>query len=246
KNKQLREIGIIGHARKKNHNIEIEFLEIEKSLPEDQDINLYKDEIDEYKNNGFRGCFKIKEIKPIDWWSVVYVAALGLAQLVRGAALVVFTLGAGASIGLGFIIEGVGDLITAVKDGIINRDFNWVSYGIQKAISLTVSLVCAGLSGIKDAAKTAVAGVKSIGSVLTTIVKEGWKIAAKAIDTGLAKGITKELVTQLVDYGVSKTLMPAIQDEIMQRIEGPIQNALLENSCVKIMLELDGKNRNSR
>ncbi|CAF3062018.1 unnamed protein product [Rotaria sp. Silwood2] len=245
-NRESQELGIIGQARKKDHNIEIEHIEIEQSLPQDHDITFYKDEIEEYKNNGFRGSFKIKEIKPIDWKAVIAVAALGIAQLVAGAALTVFTLGAGASIGMGLITEGVSDLITAVKDGIINRDFSWVSYGIQKAISLTVSLVCAGLGAIKDAAKTAVAGVKSIGQVMTTTVKVGWKIAAKAIGTGLAKGVAKELVTQLVDYGVSKTLMPAIQDEVMKRIEQPIQNALLANTRVKKMLELDGINRNSR
>ncbi len=244
-NRESQELGVIGQARKKGLNIEIEHIEIEQSLPQDQDVKFYKDEIQEYKNNGFRGSFKIKEIKPIDWKAVIAVAALGIAQLVAGAALTVFTLGAGASIGMGLIIEGVGDLITAVKDGIINRDFSWISYGIQKAISLTVSLVCAGLGAIKDAAKTAVAGVKSIGQVMTTTVKAGWKIAAKAIGTGLAKGVAKELVTQLVDYGVSKTLMPAVQNEVMKRIEQPIQNALLANARVKKMLELDGENRNS-
>ena len=239
-------LGILGQARKKKHNIEVEYMKIEESLPQDEDINLYKEEIEEYKNNGFRGSFKIKEIKPIDWNAVIAVAALGLTQLVAGAALAVFTLGAGASIGMGLITEGVSDLITAVKDGIINRDFSWVSYGIQKAISLTVSLACAGLGAIKDAAKTAVAGLKSIGQVMTTTVKAGWKIAAKAIGTGLAKGVAKELVTQLVDYGVSKTLMPSITEEIMRQVEQPIQNALLKNDSVKTMLELDGKNRNRK
>lgn len=238
--------GVLGQARQKRHDIEIEETNIEQSLPQDEDITFYKEEIEEYKNNGFRGSFKIKEIKPIDWKAVIAVAALGIGQLIAGAALAVFTLGAGASIGMGLITEGVSDLITAVKDGIINRDFSWVSYGIQKAINLTVSLVCAGLGAIKDAAKTAVAGVKSIGQVMTTTVKAGWKIAAKSIATGLAKGVAKELVTQLVDYGVSKTLMPAIQDEVMKRIEQPIQKALLANDRVKKMLELDGINRNRR
>ena len=244
-NRESQELGILGQARKRKHDIEVEDMEIEQSLPQDEDITFYREEIEEYKNNGFRGSFKIKEIKPIDWKAVIAVAALGLAQLVAGAALTVFTLGAGASIGMGLITEGVSDLITAVKDGIINRDFSWVSYGIQKAISLTVSLVCAGLGAIKDAAKTAVAGVKSIGQAMTTTVKAGWKIAAKAIGTGLAKGVAKELVTQLVNYGVSKTIMPAIQDEVMQRIEQPIQNALLANNRVKEMLKLDGINRNN-
>ncbi|CAF4284398.1 unnamed protein product, partial [Rotaria magnacalcarata] len=59
-NRESQELGIIGQARKKDHNIEIEHVEIEQSLPQNQDITFYKEEIDEYKNNGFRGSFKIK------------------------------------------------------------------------------------------------------------------------------------------------------------------------------------------
>lgn len=243
-NQETKELGIIGQAKKSDRSIEIESVEIEKSLPEDEDVRLYNDEIQEYKANGFRGTFKIKEIKPIDWKSVISVAALGIAQLVGGAAIAVFSLGAGASIGMGLIFEGVSDLITAVKDGIINRDFSWVSYGIQKAISLTVSLVCAGMGAIKDAAKTVVAGAKQAASLLTktvvtTVTKAGWKIAAKAIGTNLAKGVAKELVTQLVDYGVNKALMPSIEIEVMKLIEKPIQEALMKNDNVKKMLQLD-------
>lgn len=247
-NQEAKELGIIGQARKSNRSIEIEHVEIEKSLPEDEDVRLYKEEIQEYKNNGFRGSFKIKEIKPIDWKSVISVAALGLAQLVGGAAIAVFSLGAGATIGMGLIFEGVSDLITAVKDGIINRDFSWVSYGIQKAISLTVSLVCAGMGAIKDAAKTAAAGIKQAASVMTkvattavtTVTKTGWRIAAKAMGTAIAKGVAKELVTQLADYGVNKALMPSIEEEIMKLIEKPIQDALMSSDHVQKMLKLDG------
>ncbi|CAF3254613.1 unnamed protein product, partial [Rotaria sp. Silwood2] len=132
--------------------------------------------------------------------------------------------------------------------GIINRDFSWVSYGIQKAISLTVSLVCAGFGAIKDAAKTAVAGAKHIGSIITKAttetIKQGWVIAAKAIGAELGKGVAKEIVTQLVDYGVNKALMPSIETEVRNRVEVPIQDALLKNSNVEKMLRLDGKNRN--
>ncbi|CAF3462152.1 unnamed protein product [Rotaria socialis] len=244
-----REKGIIRQTLDKEYDLEIELLEIEKSLPEDQDINLYQEEISEYKNNGFIGCFRVKEIKPIDWLSVIGLMTLGLAQVVGGAALAVFSLGAGSTIGMGLLSEGISDLITAVKDGIINRDFSWISYGIQKAISLTVSLVCAGLGAIKDAAKTVVAGARQIGSVVTkagtVIAKNGWKIAAKAIGTELGKGVAKEVVTQLVDYGVNKALMPSIQEEVMKRVEGPLQDALLSNPIVEKMLRLDGCNRNN-
>lgn len=248
---EILEHGVIGKAYKKKRALEIEFIEIKKSLPEDQDASLYKEEIQEFRNNGFKGAIQVKEVKPIDWASVAGLAAIGLAQIVAGAALAVFTCGAGSSIGLGLISEGIGDIITAVKDGIINRDFDWTSYGIQKAISLTVSVACAGLGAIKDVAKTAAAGAKAVAGAaqagkiaMTQTTKEGVKLAAKAVGTSVAKGVAKEIVTELANYGIDKALMPSIREEVMKRIEGPIQEALMKNENVLKMLELDGKNRN--
>ena len=244
-----REKGIIRQTLDKGYDLEIELLEIEKSLPEDQDVSLYQEEILEYKNNGFIGCIRVKEVKPIDWSSVISLMALGLIQIIGGAAIAVFTLGAGSTIGIGLLSEGVSDLITAVKDGIINRDFSWAAYGVQKAITLTVSIVCAGLGAIKDAAKTVVTGVRHVGSLATEAatqsVKAGWKIAATAIGTEVGKGVAREIVTQLVDYGVKKTLMPSIKEEVMKRVESPIQDKLLRIPIVEKMLLLDGYYRNN-
>ncbi|MDR0329936.1 MAG: hypothetical protein LBH99_04700 [Rickettsia sp.] len=244
------EKGAIGQALSKNMDMEIKFIDINDALPQDENISLYDEEIREYQNNGFKGALQVAEIKPIDWASVLGVSLLGLGQLIAGGAIAVFTLGAGSTIGMGLISEGVSDLITAIKDGIINRDFSWESYGIQKAISITVSLVCAGLGAIKDAAKTAISGVKqaisAVAQRVTQTVKQGWQIAAKAFGTSLAKGIAKEVITQVVNYGVNKALMPSIQTEIQNRLEKPIQNALLRNPKVKEMLELDGKNGNNK
>ncbi|CAF4641003.1 unnamed protein product, partial [Rotaria sp. Silwood2] len=245
KDKESQEHGCIGQARKDNYDIEVEYLEIKQLLPPDQDITLFSNEIEEYKNNGFFGSFEIKGGKPIDWSAVIIVASLGIAQIVAGAALAVYTAGIGSAIGTALIAEGVSDLIVVVQRGIINRDFDWKSYGIQKAISLTVAIACVGFGAMLDVAKTVLAGVSSIGQVMTTTVKAGWILAAKAIAAGLAKGIAKELITQLIDHGVSKSLMPIIQDEVMKRVEKPIQNALLINDQVKKMLQLDEKNRNN-
>lgn len=240
--------GEIGKIQDKNRGMEIEFNDIYKSFPEDEDVNLYKDEIEEYKNNGFQGTFKITEIVPVDWWSVIGVALIGLGQLVGGAALAVFTLGAGASIGMGMMSEGVSDLITAVKDGIINRDFSWAQWGIQKAISMAVSLVCAGMGAIKDAAKTVVAGVKATASAVkegvTQTVKEGWKLAAKSMGIAIAKGVAKETVNTLVDYGIQQLAMPAIEENLTKSVAPKIEEALLANPNVEKMLKIDSKNRN--
>lgn len=136
----------------------------------------------------------------------------------------------------------------SVKSGIVNRDFSWAAYGIQKAISLTVTVVCAGLGAIKDAAKTVVAGAKQAATGLkafgTTVVKSGWKLAAKVIGKEIAKGVAKQVVTELVNYGINKALMPNINEAVLEIIEGPIIAALESNETLKRLLEIDAKNRN--
>lgn len=180
---------------------------------------------------------------------MIGLALIGLGQILAGAAIAVFTLGAGSSIGMGMITEGVGDLITTVKSGIINRDFSWASYGIQKAISYTVSLVCFGLGAIKDAAKTVYAGAKTLASgalnMATTVAKDGWKLAAKCVGVAIAKGVAKEIVSELADYTINKAFMPNVNEAILNRIQDPIVKALENNSKLKELLEVDAKNRNA-
>lgn len=77
-------------------------------------------------------------------WSFIGVFALGALQFTAGVLLTVFTMGAGAVIGRALISEGINDIITAVKDCLINRNFNWKDYAIQKAISIVVTVLTCG------------------------------------------------------------------------------------------------------
>lgn len=237
--------GIIGKAFENNHNLKIKRNEINKILPESEEISLYEDEMEEIKANGFIGPFEIQEKKPIPWKNVLSLAVIGLVQMVAGAAFILFTCGLGATIGSAFLSEGISDLITAVQDGIINRDFNWKSWGIQKAISLTVSVICAGVSAVKDVLKTTIGAVKTIGTKMTTVVKSGWKLAARCLGKTMAKDTAKKLANILVEYGIDKILIKKIEELIESEVEVKIQNVLLNNENVKLMLELDSKNRNN-
>lgn len=60
------------------------------------------------------------------------VTSLALAQGVTGAILSCCGV---APIGVALIGESIGDLIYAGRS-FINRDFNWVEYGILKSLSL--------------------------------------------------------------------------------------------------------------
>ncbi|XP_013143742.1 PREDICTED: uncharacterized protein LOC106107433 [Papilio polytes] len=239
-------IGVIGRAIENERDIKIEPLS-DDLLPK-EDKKKYKQELEEFERNGWIKGFKITEVKPIDWLSVISLLGIGFGQLVIGAAITVFSLGAGSSIGMGLISEGVGDIITAVKDGIINRDFDWATWALMKVISLTVSVVCAGLKAIKDVARTACSGVKNLATsgmkAFNKMASEGFKVAAKRLGFELSKGVAKEIVTQLVNYGIDKSLIPLIEEAIIELIRGPIENALSTNSKVISMLQLDVKNKN--
>ncbi|XP_041981768.1 uncharacterized protein LOC121735157 [Aricia agestis] len=245
-NEYKKETGTIGRAKCKSFNISVD--SIGKDFIPSSDLESHKQELQELKMNGWLDGFKVTEIKPIDWYAVTGLLFIGLGQLIIGAALTVFTLGAGATIGMGLIGEGVSDIITAVKDGIFNRDFDWATWALMKAISIAVTVCCAGLKAIKDVAKTAYAGAKNVVTsgvkCVTQTTKEGWVFVAKKIGLDLAKGVAKEIVTDLVAYSIDKTILPMIEEILIDKVREPIQEALLNNSKVAKMLQFDVKNGN--
>ncbi|XP_068631404.1 uncharacterized protein [Battus philenor] len=239
-------IGVIGRALENDRDIKIEPL-AEDFIPK-EDKKKYEDELEEFERNGWLPGFKVTEVKPIDWVSVISLLGIGLGQLIIGAAITVFSLGAGANFGMAFISEGISDIITAVKDGIINRDFDWATWALMKIISVTVSIVCAGLKAIKDVARTTYSGVKNLATsgfkAFNKVTKEGFKIAAKKLGFELAKGVGKEIATQLVNYGIDKSLIPKIEEAIIEIVRGPIEKNLRNNTKVQYLLKLDEENKN--
>lgn len=243
------EEGVIGEALQTGNSINVILNSIESSLPAEEILSLYENEIDTFRNNGNLGSFAIKFIKPINWGSVIGLALIGLGQMVAGAAIAVFSVGAGAAIGVGMLVEGVTDLITCVVDGMINRDFNWSSWSIQKVVSYAVTIACAGLSALKNAAKVAYEGVKQTASAvtkgLTTVAKTGWQFAAKKAGLELSKGVGRRLITEVANYSMNCTLMPLVETKIKDIIQGPVRKMVDTNADVALLLEIDKANRNA-
>lgn len=65
--KSNKENSVIIKALADKHNMSIEIKSIANSLPDEENLSLYEDEIDEFKKNGFLGAFNVSDIKPIDW-----------------------------------------------------------------------------------------------------------------------------------------------------------------------------------
>lgn len=250
KENQVRyEEGVIGEALQNGNRVEVILSSIESSLPAEEKLSLYECEIDTFRNNGNLGSFNVKLIKPIDWGSVISLALIGLGQMVTGAAIAVFSVGAGATIGLSMLIEGVTDLITCVVDGMINRDFNWSAWSAQKVVSYAVSIACAGLSALKNAAKVAYEGVKqtvrTVTKGLTTVAKTGWKFAAKKAGQELSKGVARKLIYVVANYSLNCTIMPLVETKIRNVVQQHVRKMVDTNEDVAILLEIDRTNRNA-
>ena len=149
---------------------------------------------------------------------------IALAQIVAGAILI--ATGFGATLGAALIGEGVSDLITAVVDGFINQDFNWKSWGIQKAISLLVGVVSFGVGLIASKVGMMVGKevVKVVGKNLVNTVVQ--KTILKTIGVALVKGVASRLASVLVDYAVNKLITPNIEEEISKSVNEALKNCL--------------------
>ncbi|GAA31514.2 protein translocase subunit secA, partial [Clonorchis sinensis] len=238
--------GAIGQAlTDKNNELKTELVPLLDALSENVDINLLDEELQEFTENGYFGVFHVSVRPPIPWGSVIGMSLIGLTQILIGASLAVFCLGPGTGIGIGLIAEGVGDLITAVKSGIIDRNIDWKAWGVQKAVSLVVTVVCAGVGAALDAAMS----LRSVGAQLLRATAQISKCTAscfstalKAVGAGLAKGVVKELVTNIANYGLAKLIVPKIRQILDSCIKPWVEKNILKNPIVARLLELDLKN----
>ncbi len=163
------------------------------------------------------------EKKPRFFWEALIVFILGVAEIVGGVLLTVFTAGAAAQFGMGLIAEGISDCIAGIE-GMITGEFSWADWAISKATSIALSLVTGGVSrlassGLK-AIKSGYKAAKQAGKTLKSIpkmVSSTTKNAAKANLKTAAKHVAKEAVMQGISYGTSKVLNIAV-DEVTKLI----------------------------
>ena len=155
----------------------------------------------ELRESGFDGGLTISKKPP--WWGPLVVGIIGLAQVIGGGLLTVFTAGTMANIGLALLSEGIGDMIYAVQSG-IQGDFSCTDYGIQKAISLAISIGSMGVGCVMNKI-----GQKVTQEVAKEAVKISFKTAAKEVGKVAAKEIVKAGVKELFDHGFEEALKAA-------------------------------------
>ncbi len=236
-------LDVIEKAQEENWDIEITGTKSLKEIFEKAEGNRFQ-AIEEAACNGFTHVFTIKEKEPTPWWSILAVALIGLAQITVGVLLMTCTLGSALMVAKGFISEGISDLITSVKAG-IQGSFSWAEWGLQKVISLAVSLVSAGWNAIQNGCKAIKEAVQNLSRVTVEMGKEGMKLAMQRVGLELGRGVAKECVNTLVNYGVDKLVAENIEKKIAAAVTEQVTHSLEQSAWVQVALSIDVSNKDS-
>uniref|UniRef100_A0A914P6I6 Chloroplast protein-transporting ATPase n=1 Tax=Panagrolaimus davidi TaxID=227884 RepID=A0A914P6I6_9BILA len=244
------EDGVLKPLEISKADITIESQPIVKVLPPSERAELFKQEIEQFEDDQFKTILIVKERPPINWWAFSIIAGAALLQIIGGASAALFSLGVGASVGFALLQEGVCDMIYAVKSGIINRNLNWVTYGIRKAISLTITMFSFGFGAIKAAAKGMASGAKAVGKfaigAANRVTKEGLKLACKAVGRAVTLEVSKTAISSTMDYVCAET----IEKGLSSLLETPVKQIFIsqigtDQNLLKL-LQCDQKNGNMK
>uniref|UniRef100_A0AC35G1W5 Chloroplast protein-transporting ATPase n=1 Tax=Panagrolaimus sp. PS1159 TaxID=55785 RepID=A0AC35G1W5_9BILA len=246
KNRVELENGELIKARKNKNQVSMESQDFEKFLPAEEKNYLYEDAISVIRRNGFYFVFIFNEKPSIKWWNVIGLAILGFVQLIAGAAVIVFSAGTATNIGMSLMAEGAFDLVAAVKDGIINKSFNWANWAIQKAISLAISVISAGFSAIKNAASGAARAVKTAANFAKPGVEQAAKAGARTSGGLIIKEVTKigakKLIAEpIIDNVLSNTIEEPLQKRLKDTINEIIIQHLKDDPNVQKLIKCDQK-----
>ncbi|CAF4310381.1 unnamed protein product, partial [Adineta steineri] len=116
-----------------------------------KDQEIVPSELKFFEGLGLDKFLIIEEDKSWWDWRAFAVAMIGLAQVISGAILISFGL---VNIGGALISEGISDMIYATMAG-LSGNFSWKDWAIQKAISLSLSIMSAGLGKLASIGSTA-------------------------------------------------------------------------------------------
>ncbi len=187
-------------------------------------------ELSEYAALGVEYLPEFSESAFIPWFHIITVCGLAAAQVAIGIGLMTFGF---VRFGSGFLAEAAADLFTAYR-AYTTRHFSWNSYFNQKAVSLVISIVSAGISrsvrgiqGTGTAIQTVRTGAVEFG-VTKLVTGSGVKQASrgqltklavqslgvKVIEAGAREGFNKGVDT-LFDYGI-RFLEPKLSEKVFQ------------------------------
>lgn len=159
----------------------------------------YPPEVDDFEVQLLDRVILLKEYKSWWDWRAFTVAMIGVFQIIAGVVILYVSAGVLAPISNAMIAEGVNDIMFAIQTGLTGT-FSWSAYGKQKGITVTISILTAGLATYATwstaVAKTAVVGFRA-RSGLTMLLAAGKTVLGK---------IGKAVRSALIALGVEKLL----------------------------------------
>ena len=188
--------------KEEGDNIEAEALGVFSLIP-DADF-VTSQELYTMWNLGMEVVFSVKK-KPRFCWEGLVVLLIGIAEIVAGVALAVFTVGAAANFGMGLITEGVSDCIDGVV-AMATGEFSWKEWGISKAVSIAVSLISGGVARFATKGVKAMKMATKLGKELKAIpkvAKNSWGLASKANFKNVVKYVGKTVAEEALVRGIA-------------------------------------------
>ncbi|EDS42736.1 conserved hypothetical protein [Culex quinquefasciatus] len=231
----VRALEMLDQALKNKNNVKLTLKKMPTVLSEAKED--HGKAIQEAAQNGLTHLFMVEEELPRPWGSIISIAFIGISQIAAGCLIVACT---GGALGTGLIAEGVSDMITSVRSAITGT-FSWAAWAAQKVISLAVSIVCAGFSGIKSGMKAVVNTVKDLRKGVQ-MAKGGIELAVKEVSLAIGKGIVKECLTEGGKYCTDLTIMNKVEEMISQKVGERLTAALLKNDLIVAALKDDEAN----
>ena len=221
-------------------------------------------EIEEFAARGIHYTVEMSEKPSIPWRSILLVSGLAAIQIAAGGVLI--STGFGSTLGLSLVTEGAADLFIAYR-AYRSRHFRWSSYLKQKTVSLAISAVSMGLSGVKDAAKglktlsSAVLGEvteqaatnllingKTVGQVSMMASKNLMNLALKQIGVSVANATARQCLNDVATKLTHFTL-DQFKQQISDLINEKVINSMKDNtiySCLQMMKALETINSDRR
>ncbi|XP_053544649.1 uncharacterized protein LOC128635611 [Bombina bombina] len=245
--------GFPPHHEKNNFTLQIEARmgllkawvnSIDKSIEKLQDLKSKKEDaitkeiaifglLDNYSNivaaelsllydYGLSFVFEVKK-KPKFCIDALICFILGVLQVLAGIAVCVLTLGAATQIGMGFISEGISDMISGAE-GMIKGAFDWAEWAISKAISIALSLVTAGFNvaekvakAVFKAGKELLNGTRSLASAAKSIASSTKAIlttATKSVKTVASKASVQTVSQSIKTFAKSETTKVVLKETL--------------------------------
>ncbi|KAA0202607.1 hypothetical protein HAZT_HAZT002059, partial [Hyalella azteca] len=249
---------VIQRLRKEKLEFSLEFMELsdngvryilERAALEQEDMTITKVknicdvfmqdfsptyELNQFISRGLEHIVEINEKLFVPWCSVAAVAVLGLGQIALGGVLM--ATGFGISMGMSVLTEGLADAYFAFRAH-QTRQFSWIDYCQQKAVSLALTAITMGYSkfkegvkglktlapgiGVKEAGTRIISNGKLASQTILTTGKNLKTVTAKIVCTKTVEAVAREGLNTVIQHLSNLTfalLKPKICEAVQSRV----------------------------